>query len=656
MKCKTSGVSEHYRYVEKSWWLSLEKVPGQSGDHEELQSYVTEAGWRMVERLISAALREKLLCVNYGEHAGTVHLSPARPVPECGVLIAEDYDPALTVLETRFSSLRWQDDSGQREPEFIDGPSVVLAWFAGLDRNDGDAWLRLAGEVAGSVLNDALSRQYRHVLNQGIVTVCRREKIGSLWAWVQSRKTRHEIPLWLEQWSAVGHPLHLAPKNRSGLQPADILQCFPEFYPQVPVKLAAVVKTIIGCELYSGINGLDSFLAEEFPQWNKKWTSWLREQGKDPDDFSMLPLHPLQVSKYLPALQGSVFSEADVLLDGPEAPCHPTLSVRTVVPCTPDSAPHIKLALGVRLTSMRRNLSQRSCVMGPRISALLESVIRQDSSLERSLTVAPELAGVYVNGIDPTDGQPLRDLSAIFRRNPTQCIDPGETLVPASALPLISPVSDKPLFLELVERDLDLTPTQVLHEFRAYAQMLLYPVLRLFYRYGILMEAHPQNAFLVVNESHRPERILLRDLGGIRIHEPTLRDRGFHLAVHHDRLTVSDEWTTARRRLMHAVYQWHLGHLAWSVSRASGLKEVDIWEQIRGVTAEILDEHRSDMSETRWREESEFLMVSGWQAKSSIRMRLNDTSDELFVPAPNPMSVRTNPFSINGHQSPENQK
>ena len=307
--------------------------------------------------------------------------------------------------------------------------------------------------------------------------------------------------------------------------------------------------------------------------------------------------------------------------------------------CTPDSAPHIKLALGVRLTSMRRNLSQRSCVMGPRISALLELVIRQDSRLERSLSIAPELAGVYVKGVDPTDGGPLRDLSAIFRRNPTQCINPGETLVPASALPLISPVSVKPLFLELVGQDVDLTPAQVLFEFRAYAQMLLYPVLRLFFRYGILMEAHPQNAFLVVNESHRPERILLRDLGGIRIHEPTLRNRGFHLVVHHDRLTVSDEWTTARRRLMHAVFQWHLGHLAWSVSRASGLKEVDFWEQIRELTAEILDAHRSDMSETRWREESEFLMESDWLAKSSIRMRLNDTSDELFVPTPNPMSV-----------------
>ena len=97
----------------------------------------------------------------------------------------------------------------------------------------------------------------------------------------------------------------------------------------------------------------------------------------------------------------------------------------------------------------------------------------------------------------------------------------------------------------------------------------------------------------------------------------------------------------ARRRLMHAVYQWHLGHLAWSVSQVSGLKELDFWEQIREVTSKILNDHRSDMSEERWREESAFLLESDWLAKSSIRMRLNDTSDELFVAAPNPIYSAT---------------
>ena len=59
--------------------------------------------------------------------------------------------------------------------------------------------------------------------------------------------------------------------------------------------------------------------------------------------------------------------------------------------------------------------------------------------------------------------------------------------------------------------------------------------------------------------------------------------------------------------------------------------------QIREVTSKILDDHRTDMSEERWREESAFLLESDWLAKSSIQMRLNDTSDELFVAAANPL-------------------
>ena len=111
MKHKHGRITEHYRVIETAWWRSLEQLPGQSIEHEALQDHVSEAKWRMVERLISAALREKLLYGNDGVNAGTMHLAPTRPNQESGVLVAEDFDPALTVLKSRFSQLSWRDDT-----------------------------------------------------------------------------------------------------------------------------------------------------------------------------------------------------------------------------------------------------------------------------------------------------------------------------------------------------------------------------------------------------------------------------------------------------------------------------------------------------------------------------------------------------------------
>jgi siderophore synthetase component len=292
----------------------------------------------------------------------------------------------------------------------------------------------------------------------------------------------------------------------------------------------------------------------------------------------------------------------------------------------------MKLALGIRLTTVRRNLSPRSCVMGPRISALLESIIAANDALRCAIAIAPEVAGVCLDRPDPRHGGPLRDLGAIFRRNPDRCVGATETPVPCSALPLVSPVSGKPLFLELNHGN-----ASARDAFAGYVARLLEPVLRLFLVNGIFLETHPQNTFLVVGEDGAPRRILVRDFGGIRIHEPTMRAHGLNLDVHPDRLTVSDGWLVARHRLTHAVFLWHLGHLAWAVARDSGIGEARLWNDVREITSGILDAHRDVVPAERWRAERRQLLDADWGAKAFIRMRLDDAQDERVIPLPNPL-------------------
>jgi siderophore synthetase component len=521
----------------------------------------------------------------------------------------------------------------------IADPVDLLAWLAASGADDGastTAWSRLSEEVADSTLNDALCRERRAALEHGVAEAARTAGLASMWEWLRTRPHDFDVSLWLEQWSATGHPLHLAPKTRTGVTPSESLAHFPDFQPRFPVRLGAVPRVAASCELHPSLDDLAVWFEGELPAWMASWSAWLRSLGRDPADYLPLPVHPLFAGTTRPASDTAVLPEG-VLLDGPAAPCAPTLSVRTVVPAAAGRPPHLKLTLDVRLTSVQRTISARSCAMGPRISALLDKILACDTVLAASVTTAPELAGVHVAAA--SSKAPAAGLAAIFRRSPAHGLPSGSTAIPASALSLVSPVSNVPFLLEVLAPGRAEPPGDPRPVFRTYLQTLLRPVLRFYLCYGIALEAHPQNSFLVVDAGGRPERMLLRDFAGIRIHEPTLRAAGHTLQVHPDRLTVTDDWEKARRKLTHAVLQWHVGHLAWSLSRPQGIDERALWCVAREVTAAIFDEQRGDAPSSRWAAERAYLLDAEWTAKSSLRMRLAGTQSEIFVEAGNPFRV-----------------
>lgn len=634
-----NAVRASYRAHEQRWWTSLGHADDQTARRHALEPHLAAAAWRSVERIVAAAVREHVLHAtphSTAADAVTLSLREHGSAPE--VLVALDYAPAVTVLETRFSSL-WSERSGGdshgRLP--ISDPVDLLAWLAARAADDGPsaaAWSRLAEEIADSTLNDALCREHRALLERQVVDEARATGRASMWEWLRACLGDADAALWLEQWSATGHPLHLAPKTRIGLTPTEVLGHFPEFQPQVPVRLGAVPRAAATCELHPSLDDLAVWLAAELPAWMSAWSARLRSLGKDPADYFPTPVHPLLAGTTQRPPETAAWHPG-AMLDGPTLPCRPTLSVRTVAPTVGDRPPHLKLALDVRITSVQRTISPRSCAMGPRISALLDEILARDAVLAAGVAIAPELAGLYVP--PATQDAAVAGLAAIFRRNPARCIAPSATLIPASALPVPSPVSNLPFLLEVLAANCAERSAEPTSVFRAYLQTLLRPVLRFHLCYGIALEAHPQNTFLVIDAVRRAERILLRDFGGMRIHEPTLHAAGFTLRVHPDRLTVTDDREKARRKLVHAVFQWHVGHLAWSLSRAMGVDERSLWSIVRDVTASILDDQRDDTTSSRWAAERAYLLDSEWPAKSSLRMRLAGTQSEIFVATGNPL-------------------
>jgi len=114
-----------------------------------------------------------------------------------------------------------------------------------------------------------------------------------------------------------------------------------------------------------------------------------RNAGKPldvPRDHIIVPIHELQVPHI-----ADKFKEAMVYPEEFSVPAHAQQSIRSVI--LPDILPktHLKLGVGIKLTSAVRTISPASAYLGPRFSAQVVPALHYDRTL---LTVVRELASV----------------------------------------------------------------------------------------------------------------------------------------------------------------------------------------------------------------------------------------------------------------------
>ncbi|MEU8243425.1 IucA/IucC family siderophore biosynthesis protein [Actinoplanes missouriensis] len=174
---------------------------------------------------------------------------------------------------------------------------------------------------------------------------------------------------------------------------------------------------------------------------------------------------------------------------GVTRPVRPLMSLRTVAPVS--GGPHIKTAVDVQMTSAMRTVSPAAVHNGPILSAMLQK-ITADLPID---ILAETAAGAVI-----TEHGPDRRLAHLIRQAPR--LGPGETAVPLGVL-AASP--------ELIRRAGDPYPLM-----ERLGRVLFAPLARVLER-GVALEAHGQNTLLVMRDG-QPQRVLYRDLGGVRVH------------------------------------------------------------------------------------------------------------------------------------------
>jgi len=453
-----------------------------------------------------------------------------------------------------------------------------------------------------------------------------------------ARRQRGADPGWsvlafFEQWVIDGHPLHPATKVREPLSAADVLDTSPEWGTVVPLAVAALAPAVA---VEHG--ALSRLLLAEHPQLQCA----LDDEGLPAGSTTLLPVHPWQVRNVLADRYGPQLRSGELRVLNATIPARPLVSYRTLVPLPTARARHphhVKTSLSVRLTNAMRGNSPSAVHNAPRVSTLLAGIVRAEAGFGGRLTVLAEPASARFaapgsTADDATGLSRSAALSAIARQNPEVGLGADELLLPTGALWATSPLTGRPILGELLD---ELGSAD--HFAEAYARVVLPPLLTLLTKYGVAMEAHGENTLLAVRGG-RPVRCVVRDLGGIRIHEERLAGAGFGVDLLPGNHLFTDDVGELRNKAFYAQFVNDATQLVTCLGRLTGRSHRDFWQPFPRVARATFDGLARD---ARVRAAAgagaEALLADPWPYKALLSMWLDGAvTDYIYLPITNPLA------------------
>jgi hypothetical protein len=291
------------------------------------------------------------------------------------------------------------------------------------------------------------------------------------------------------------HPLAPFSLARVGLRSADLPRFAPEHRPELRLRWLSVPSATIE---QSGV----------LPDW---WPD------SPPAGTIALPVHPAITDCLLERTLKDAGLDPSQVSPGPvsigPALARPTLSLRTVVPLEHPQT-HLKLPLPMR-TLGRLNLraiTRTSLADGTVVGRVLRQIQEAESDFTTGVLVADESRWLHA-------GHPL--LAVLIRHWDDDLT--GARIVPVAALAAVGP-DGKPVISVLAQEFWDGDLDQLIADL---LRALLDHQLTLWLRYGVVLEAHPQNVLIAVDRT--PDgprlRLLLRDLDSARLDLELLTDR-----------------------------------------------------------------------------------------------------------------------------------
>ncbi len=437
-----------------------------------------------------------------------------------------------------------------------------------------------------------------------------------------------------EQALRLGHAMHPLSKDRQGFDEADLLAYSPEFgrafqlvyflaHPAV-VQAQEVGPPTVQAALRAAL------LADaDLP-------AAARVALLTHPDWQLLPVHPWE-ARQLPGQPAvaKLLAAGQLLPLGAAGPaCYATSSVRTVY--APGLPFMLKLSLSAKLTNSVRLNHAWELPLGVQVMALLHSAWGRSVGRDfPTVEFIPDPA--YLALCDGAELIPA--FSTIVRHNP---FPPGDTrrvvLLATWAEVLPGRASD----LAQVLRAWAATTGEPLlavggRWFDAYLRVLLEPLLGIYSRYGLALEAHQQNILLELNEVGWPVKVFFRDNQGYFFRAGKAAELAAHVPGFGEGCYLVHAEEHINPKYAYYLLLNNLLGLIASMGRQGLATEADLLAR----TAACLEAQRPT-DETGL--VAYLLDATFWETKGNLRMSLTDMNEAtqpveapaIYLPYPNP--------------------
>ncbi|MDQ1035297.1 hypothetical protein QFZ75_001713 [Streptomyces sp. V3I8] len=356
-----------------------------------------------------------------------------------------------------------------------------------------------------------------------------------------------------EQSLITGHPYHPAPKARGGGPVAGWLPYAPEAYADFPLVLLGLRED--ACTEDGDTGALDGL-------------------GRAPDGYRLLPAHPWQLDLVGggPRIR-EAFADGRLVRLGPSPwSAWPTAAIRTLY--APDADLFLKFSLDVRITNDIRRLWRHD----------LRALRRTDAAVTAAFRALGGGAAWLGDRGYRTADFAFEELAVLVRDGLGGHVTPGSTPLLAAALTEgltgatgatgatgVTGVTDASGARGGAglggAAGFDGNPLDTLTDpaawWTAYLRQVVPPVLELFARHGVVLEAHLQNTVVAVDGDGMPVRALFRDAEGVKLLPDVTRAAGWERLVYclvvnnlleiaealRERCPGFDPWEPARREL-----------------------------------------------------------------------------------------------------------
>lgn len=492
-----------------------------------------------------------------------------------------------------------------------------------------ERWNSLEQELEESINNQALALAYHQYWQQSLKSEAKSHR--SLWSWLTEHHDSQHNMMFLEQWGCMGHPYHPNFRVKKGFNAEETIHYSPEFNAQVTIHWVAVHRTMAFTSIDQ--TSFQLLFVSHFPVEFQHWSSGLKEKQLDPDDYLPLPVHPWQWDNKLKSLCSAMLDSNKFLMIPELQKTKPSMSFRTMMPFD-NHSPHLKLAVGVHTTSAMRTVSPASVFNSSMLSEWLTTLLERHNNFERGLFLARDLAGINVSD-HSIPAHEKKHVAMLVRENPVRFANESQQIVPLAALFGLSPLSQNPLLIELIEHS-TLNPEAYFSE---YCHCVLAGQLYLLVRYGIALEAHQQNTLIII-QNNRPTGLVIRDLGGITLCYHHIFDLVDKPELHPESSIISTELTDLSNKFIHGNLISNLTPWVNSLHSVYGISIDSLWRQVRTVLKGLLDCYRSEINPFIYQWAHQQFLSRPWQQKSLLAMRLNQDQDEsVFFKRENPLST-----------------